>query len=416
MKGNRLIIGLFVVLGLVLVLYFTTTQGKKGIKYQWTETYAAKSDQPYGTLFIQKLLEKYRPGQKFIVRQKGILSEALDTASLKTKTDYVFIGQQIYLTAEDRNALLRFIDAGNDAFISTVVLPFELLDETGIVNCESNVFLSTNERNEANINLVQRQLSAPGGYKYKYRFGATDERYFWNTLSEDFACDSTGYSSLGFIEEEGTNFFRIDHGSGHLYIHTNPIVFTNYFLTDFNKVEYASSVFSYLKGETILWDELSRAEFVGDNNAPNISPVSYILRQDSLRYAWWLMLAAVLLYTLFTARRRQRIIPVLLEKTNSSREFVGMVAELHFQNANHHNIGRKKMKYFYHFVKSKYGLQAHSITENYLQRLESKSKVDMQHLKSIAAVFHHLEVRADFDEDRLATLHTLLEEFYRNCK
>lgn len=417
MKGNRLIIGLFVGLGLVLVVYFTITQTSKKDRFQWNESYEAKSDQPYGTLFIQKLLARFRPGQSFILHDGKPLREALDTALLKVKTDYVFIGQSIFLSDEDRSALLNFISAGNDAFISTTQLPFDLLDETNASLCESVVFLATNERLLANLNFTNTELKSAGGYDFKYRFGRDDRKYYWNTLSEDFDCDSLhAITSLGYVEEEGTNFFKIDHGEGHLYIHTNPIVFTNYFMIDLDKTEYASGVFSYLNGEAILWDEYSRSEFAPDNNAPEMSPVSYILRQESLRYAWWLMLGAVLLYVLFTAKRRQRVVPVMLAKSNTSLEFIGMVAELHYQNANHHNIGRKKMKYFFHFVKSKYGLQAHTITENYLQRLTVKSKVDMEHLRLIWSAFYHLESRADFDAAKLADLHQLLEEFYRNCK
>jgi len=267
------------------------------------------------------------------------------------------------------------------------------------------------------MNFINPALETAGGYSYQYRFGPQDQKYYWNALGEDFDCDSLqALVPLGYIEQEGTNFFRIAHGDGHLYIHTNPIVFTNYFLTDANKADYASAVFSYLSGKTIIWDEFSRSEFADNNNAPEMSPVSYILQQESLRYAWWLMLIGVLMYAVFTAKRRQRIIPVLLEKGNSSLEFVGMVAELHFQNANHHNVGRKKMKYFFHFVKTKYGLQAHSITESYLHRLAGKSKIEMEHLQRIDSAFHYLETRADFDPDRLADLHQLLEEFYKNCK
>ncbi|HTF21818.1 MAG TPA: hypothetical protein VK658_27250 [Chryseolinea sp.] len=417
MKGNRLAIALFLGLGFLLVFYFTKTQSNKGRKYKWDETYEAKSDQPYGTLFIQKLLARFRPGQTFTFHDDRPLRDVLDTAVLKVKTDYVFIGREIYLSEDDKYALLTFISAGNNAFISTVHMPFDLIDETEAALCESEVFLRENEQQIAKMNFINVALKTSEGYSYRYRFGPEDQKYYWNALMEDFQCDTLqALTPLGYIEQAGANFFRIAHGDGHLYIHTNPIVFTNYFLTDLDKTDYASGVFSYLNGKAILWDEFSRSEFAGGNNAPEMSPVSYILQQESLRYAWWLMLIGVLMYVLFTAKRRQGIIPVLLEKENSSREFVGMVAELHFQNANHHNIGRKKMKYFFHFVKTKYGLQAHSTTESYLLRLAGKSKIDMEHLQLIASAFHHLESRADFEPDQLTGLHQLLDEFYKNCK
>ena len=417
MKSRKLIVILFVVLGVVLVVYFATTQTDNSLKYQWNESYEVESDQPYGTKFIQKLLERHRPGRTFTLHDNKPLRDALDTAVLKVKTDYIFIGNEIHLSDMDRASLLDYVSRGNDAFIATTSLPFDVLDDTNANLCENVIFLSMNEQMLANLNFVDEELRSPKGYEYRYRFGRDDRKYYWSSLSEEFVCDSVKvFTSLGVIEQSGTNFFRIDHGEGHLYLHTNPIVFTNYFMTDREKTEYASNVFSHLTGDGILWDEYSRSQFAPENNAPPMSPVSYILRQESLRYAWWLMLFAVVLYTLFTAKRRQRIVPVVLAKNNASLEFLGMVSALHLQNGNHHNMGRKKMKYFFHFVKSKYGMQAHTLSESFVQRLAAKSKVDVGHLKLIWDAFYHLESRADFDEEQLANLHGLLEEFYRNCK
>ena len=416
-KDNHLVVKLlFLGLAILLILYFTFNN-ENGKRYQWSETYKTTSDQPYGTLFIQKLLARYRPGQKFTLNDKKPLHQILDSTQIKSKTDYILIGQDIFLDEPDKTALLSFISSGNDAFISTVHLPLDIIDPIYISECGKEIFLVTNEMLDPTLNFNNVILKTKTGYNYRYRFGKNDHAYFWNTLNPEVFCDSTmSLVPLGYINPDQINFFRLSYGKGNLYIHTNPLVFTNYFLTNADKAEYASNVFSYLDGENIIWDEFSKLQFTQGNNAPDISPVSYILQQDSLRYAWWLMLASALLYAVFTAKRKQRIIPVLEEKKNTSLEFVNMISALHFQNGNPHDMARKKMKYFFYYIRAKYGIHTQNLSEGALKRLAEKSKMELHHLEMIVHEFNHIERNSNYGSPRLVLLYHALDKFYKHAK
>src|SRR6185295_18393199 len=222
--------------------------------------------------------------------------------------------------------------SGNDAFIAAVDLPFGVLSSVFVDECNREIVLDERDTLSATFNFYNKTLKTEKGYTFAYRFGKVDFPYYWNVLNHEVLCDTAKLLvPIGYAYPNKVNFFRIPYGKGNLYIHTNPLVFTNYFLVKPDKVEYASSVFSHLHGESIIWDEFSKSELT-PNNAPKVNPMSYILQQDSLRYAWWLMLFAALLYTLFTAKRKQQVIPVLEGKTNTSLEFVNTIAALHFQN------------------------------------------------------------------------------------
>lgn len=403
-------------LAILLVIYFMYNRQHE-IRYQWSETYKSTSDQPYGTLFIQKLLSTYRPGVTFILNDQKPLHQILDSSGRKSDTDYIFIGQNIFLDDADKKALLNFIYSGNNAFISTVNLPFDLVDPIFVPECESEIFLETNDTLSITQNFYNTHLKRAQGYRYTYRFGKTDLPYFWNTLNKEVFCDSTStITPLGFIYPNKVNFFKLSYGKGQLYIHTNPLVFTNYFLTESDKAEYASGVFSHLTGDSIIWDEFSKAEFVPKNNAPQVNPISYILEYDSLRYAWWLMLGGALLYTVFTAKRKQRIIPVLEPKSNTSLEFINMISSLHIENGNPHDIARKKVKYFNYFIKSKYGIHSQDLNETNLKRLSAKSKVSLPDLQLVANEADSVQRQPYYDETRLIELYKALETFYKNCK
>jgi len=414
-RNSKILIASFAGLAVVLIAYFSFNQ--EGKKFQWAETYKASSDQPYGTLFIQQLLARHRSGNKFILNDGKSLQELLDTARIRSNTDYVFIGREIYLSREDVGALLKFISYGNNALISTVNLPFDILNSVNEEECEAELYLETNEVKSAVMQFYDEELNRPGAYGFRYRFAGKDQPYYWNTINPEFFCDSARQvTRLGYIHPGNVNFIRFSYGKGSLYVHTNPLAFTNYFLTDSINAAYASGVFSYLPNDSLIWDEFSRAKFTGDNNAPEMSPISYILQQDSLRYAWWLMLASVGLYVFFAARRKQRVIPVLEEKSNTSLEFIKMISALHFQSGNNHSIARKKMKYFFHFIRSKYGLRTQELTPSYVALLSEKSKIEQAQIDVLAGEFHHLNYRADYGSDQLVQLHEALYTFYKNCK
>jgi len=416
-KRRITIIVLFGVLGIVLVLYFIFNSEKR---YNWYESYNTSSDQPYGTLFIKKLLEDYRPEGKLILNKKKSLKHLLDSTAPARNTDYIFIGQSLYVDEGDIQALLGFIAEGNDAFIASLEIPATLVYRMySIDECDAPITFEPHEARKIALNFFHDSLQTDQGYQYAYRYGAEDYTYHWNAINEGTFCDSTtSITPLGYHGPHRVNFIKIAHGNGNLYLHSNPIVFTNYFLTDAARLDYVSGVFSHLKGRHIIWDEYSKVPFLGNKNAYD-SPLYYILQQPSLKYAWWLMLLTVLLYVLFVSKRTQRVIPVLEPKTNTSLEFVRLVSSLHFQNGSHLDMAKKKMKYFLYFIRSKYGIHEQTFSEESIARLAEKSKVNLMDVKSIFNQYDIIDRNAhhnNIDAGRLAGLYYAIENFYKHCK
>lgn len=405
---------LFAALGVLLLLYFIFSS--EGKRYQWYESYNVNSDQPYGILFMRKLLESYRPGSDFIFNDKKPLKELLGKDEPRRDTDYIFIGQSVYLNDEDAYALLNFIYEGNDALIASLDPPASIIDRIYTKECIEPVSYTENEAESVTLNFYHATLQTKKGYKYSYRYGSNDESYFWKSLSPRVFCDSAvSITPLGYQEPDLINFFRLPYGKGNLYLHSNPLVFTNYFLTRPEKVNYATGVFSHLKGQHIIWDEYSKIPFLSNNNVYD-SPLYYILQQPSLKYAWWLLLVGVILYVSFAAKRTQRVIPVLEKKTNTSLEYVNLISSLHYQNGNHLDMARKKMKYFLYFIRSKYGIHAQNFKEEHIKKLSEKSKVKVAEVQTIFDQYNTIE-RAFYDVDtKLSDLYYAIENFYRQCK
>lgn len=77
-----------------------------------------------------------------------------------------------------------------------------------------------------------------------------------------------------------------------------------------------------------------------------MSPFRYFLSQSPLRWALYLSMVSILLFMIFTARRKQRAIPVIREPENKSLEFAELIGTLYYQKKDHADLVRKKYLYF----------------------------------------------------------------------
>lgn len=414
-RRQKLLIA-FSVLGTLIFLYFLLVRNER--RYQWFESYRADSDQPYGALFISRMLESYRPGNSFKVNDRP-LNHLLSEIQEPANTDYVFIGQNIFLDAKSTAALVKFMESGGDVFIASLTPPNGILNAIYFRECDDSIRYEQNYTASIRLNFFHDSLSIKNGFEYAFRYETEDRSYPWSHIDENVFCDSTrSIVPIGYHQEDyHVNYIKIPAGKGNLYLHTNPLVFTNYFLIQPEKVLYASSVFSHLDGKDIVWDEFSKMPFFGNGNAYN-SPLYYIMQQPGLKYAWWLLLLTAGLYIIFAAKRRQRIIPVLEPKTNTSLEFVNLIARLHYKNGNHVDMARKKMKYFLYFVRSRYGMHAETFGDEQIRRLAEKSKVRVGDVQIIFSQYHLIEerFRHSIEAGRLVDLYDAIENFYKQCK
>lgn len=416
MNNTRvIIIAAVVTVGLVVgILYFMSTSNKT---FSWWESYDPASDDPYGTMFIRKMLESYRDEGTFTINEKTVLRKILP--GTPNGTDLVFIGHSTFLDSADVNAVVDFMTRGNDVFIASLDPPTAILKRMWFTDCPIEPFYSNWKEDFMKANFYHESLHSPEGYIFQYRFAGLDRPYAWRSIHRRVFCNETGtLVPLGYHAEDNVDFFKIPFGKGNLFIHANPLVFTNYFLAKKDKLLYANGVFSHLQGRNILWDESSKLPFSeGDQNDFN-SPLYFIMEQPALRYAWWMILVTVVVFVIFAAKRKQRIIPVLEPKSNTSLEFVNLIAALHFQNEDHLDMARKKMKYFLYFIRSRYGIQTSVFTAAHVPILAERSKVNIADINilhdrwNVIEHFGHHQI----EEERLIHLYTSIDHFYRNCK
>src|SRR5690606_38867891 len=111
------------------------------------------------------------------------------------------------------------------------------------------------------------------------------------------------------------------------------------------------------------------------------SPMRFILSQPALRYAWWLFLAGLLLFVIFQAKRKQRIVPVVERPKNKSVEFVKSIGNLYLQECQIIDMMAKKEQYFQYRIRTELLLDNHVLDEHFEEKLSLKTGKSREHIR-----------------------------------
>jgi len=431
MRKTYLLI-LAALLALLGLFYWRGLIGQQ--RFDWRDSqvqsaYSETNDQPYGTQALHRLLDGYFPKGKLVDIRKD-LPKTLPLDSVR-QSSYVFVGEGLFLDSLSTAHLLAFVAAGNTALLSSKTIPFDLMFHLYYEECTDQEW--SDYENVAHPDPVRVSLTAPWferAVPLHYARQNEASSYAWNYIESAFFCDSLPQRPLGYLNDSLVNFAAFPHGKGRFLLHCTPIAFSNYHLLRTESRRYAEGVLAHLPQGDIYWDAYSRVpETVarrrnrgGERQLPTEHPLAYVLQQPPLAWAWYLTLALAAAYLLFRAKRRQRIIPVLGKKENSSYEFISTIANLHFREKNHRYLCVQTMRLFLAQVRERYNMVAQldhetlkpRLDAQFEQRLEQVSGVPIQQIRNIFAQYN-ATVQFEPDEDMMVRLHLAVEDFWKNA-
>jgi hypothetical protein len=423
-RSIRLIVGILIALVLLSLVFYSNQSRKR--RFNWQPVYKEASKEPYGTFVIAQLLSNYFPGKGFEVLKDSIHGRL---PAQSASGNYVFIGEALFMDSLDVQTLLKFVENGNTAFISSRTIPHDLMFYVYYEECNENYWddYAGLEDSTVRLNLDHPNLQAVQHYSFIYKFRNKIRTYNWSHIERDYFCaEEFSLQALGSLNDSLIHFAQVRYGKGTFYLHTVPLAFTNIAMLDSLHLPYANRVFSYLPPGKIYWDEYSKtSEAVGRrrNNAGNRAlseenSLQYVLSQPPLAWAWYLLLSLGLLFLLFRAKRRQRVIPVSVPNTNTSLEFVSTIGRLYFLQNSHKKLAMQKMKLFLNFVRERYHLRGSETEadEEFLTKLAAKSEVSRAFLERIWRQHRNLSKSTENSAEELIQFHYTLEEFYKKCK
>ncbi|HTR30067.1 MAG TPA: DUF4350 domain-containing protein [Puia sp.] len=354
---------------------------------------------PYGTKVAFEGLGSLFPDATVSYFNKS--TEKLPTGDGKTAS--IIIVKAIDPSPAEINSMLDFVGQGNHMFISARWFGDSLLHALGVKASFNFMTLSMDS-----LQLNLRQPGTGDSLSFAYPGDSYDG---WID-----SCNLRYTTILGWDRHGRPDFVRFSYkGGGTIYLHFAPLAFSNFFLLHKNNISYYQSALSYLPGDlqSILWDEYYVYGSRGSRGGGVFSSLAYLLSQKSLAWAFWLMLALILLVYLFESKRRQRPIPVITPLKNTSLEFVLTIGRLYFQRRDNHNLATKMVIHFQDLVRTRYNLNATALDEDLVTRIAHRTGYQHEVLSRLIGYMRVLPSKAYVPDEELMDFHRQLEAFYK---
>ncbi len=425
-KRPFIIFGIAALLILTIFIVFRSNSSR----YSWDENYEEANKSPYGTFVVYNLLKDYFSDHDLKDISKSI-AEDLEIPNSDQVSNFVFIGEGLYLDTSDVNQLLAFVEKGNTAFISSKSIPYDLMYYIYSQDCNGhywNDYYSVKDT-LVDLNLLHNNLRDQYGFEYEFIYRDKPHNYYWQYIDSVYFCEAEhSFVELGNINDNYINFVKKNYGEGMFYLHTTPIAFSNIQLLKKQGLNYANKVFSHLNNGPIYWDKYSRvqedisrrrnqtAAFSQNSRLSHEGPLSYLLKQPSLAWAWYLTLSVGLLYLLFRAKRKQRIIPVMNVNSNTSLEFISTIGRLYFLQNDHKKLCLQKMRLFLSYVRERYNIPTKNIDETFVQNLSLRSEVPEKVIGKIVKMHENIKKSGFISEKTMIDFHHVMDTFYKNRK
>lgn len=179
--------------------------------------------------------------------------------------------------------------------------------------------------------------------------------------------------------------FRQAIGRGSVTLASTPLLFTNYGMLDGDNSDYIFRLLNEMKDMPVVRSE---AYTIVGREAQ--TPLRFFLSQPPLRWGIYLSLMVILLFMIFTARRRQRVIPVMGKPVNRSVEFAELIATLYFRKKDYADLVRKKFIYFSETLRRTVQVDVENEDDDrtLAQRIALKTGMDEEKIKKLIEDIH----------------------------
>lgn len=375
---------------LVLFVLFCLLQVNLPKKFVWSPTFSHVDKQPFGSFVFDSVLTQSLPNGYHVTKKTFF---QLDQEHAKEKISVLMVVDQQNLKQLDVKYLCNIARRGGKVMVvasssfddgrnaDTVVV--DELERTFKVRIEDGLYFSLrgilsglkahdNDMYDTIYWNNRETMYAAQSYRMFYNMvGGTlfvDSvpkvkrlAYTLSTAGYDYKHDSLyvgDFTRFDTIVDEKERIERIDtfaikkvptavsvpYGKGEVIFVSSPLLFTNYGMLEGNTSVYIFRLMSYLADLPVYRTEAyvkTDAMLVAEQ-----SPFREFIKRPPLRWALYLALLGVVLFMIFTARRRQRVIPIMSKPANRSLEFIQLIGTLYYQRKDHVDLVRKKFKLF----------------------------------------------------------------------
>lgn len=400
--GRTLKMYLAAVLGVVILLVFIDMSRTKPT--DWTPSYLLDYKKPLDLYVFNHEVDKIIPKERL---KRVTVTPFEYLRENRGRVNFLIITPNVYNQVD--STLLNAVSEGSTLWISGENFIKPLTDTLKLEYTDVDPNFSLKGLDSLKMTLSMKN------WKNNY--------YYLHPVFNTYAfvkMDSSITTILGKTETPdevaSPNFIRIRFGKGSIYLHNQPEVFSNVaMLSENSSADYLAHILSYIPTDKpLVWFVKDQTTDPGE--PVNESALSVLFRYPALRMSWLLFIYGMLLYLLFNAKRRQRVVPVIKPLRNTTVEFVQTIGNLYFQEGHTPSIVEKKIIYFLDRVRYRYYLDTSKLDDSFAEKLQSKSGKDRALIDSILHFINEFEKKRFAIQVDFVKLNHLIEEFWKDDK
>lgn len=398
-KFHKITLGIL----LLLVIGLTYLEANAPQPLNWFPSYAKQDKIPLGSYVLYKT---WKPELSKQLHEINIppfkyLNESI-TDSLQNST-YFFLNNTISFDKSELHTMLDWVAKGNDLFIASHTFSQELLDTLQLKTQPYPLQIDTDLEYEpktevalVNPNLTKDTFSIP------HEFQA-----FYFSKIDTVKSTVLGKIQLSRAKKKNTaNFIKTSFGDGTIYMHTTPEAFSNYFILQQQNYKYIEHALAYIQPKNkVLWDNYYKTGKAAPQN------LLYVLMNNkALRWAYYFILIAGVLFIYFEGKRKQRAIPVVTPPKNQSYAYTQTIAELYLEKKEITHLTQKKIQHFMEYIQQHYRLNSTKKDEEFFTLLAEKSGNKLETVKKLFQQIEKSQIKAG-DSEVFMNLNTAIYQF-----
>lgn len=368
---------IFVLLIAVMLVVAVLIELSVPKRFSWKPSFDHASGEPFGSMLFDSLAAKSM-GNGYSVKHVTFYQLAKGRAVAPMSVMDVCCENYYEMPKLEMKSLLSFVARGNKVLLGSNSFSEDLLDTLQLLMNDGYFFPSTFNSNAMsglvrNYDTLQWGKDPVYGTRYyrvydgivdaSFRLGRDtvylakdDEMVVCESEGADDSCKveyadtviketSKEWKVMAWLLNDGEKLpvvVKRRWGRGEIVMCSTPLLLTNYGVMDGGNVSYVYRVLNSISGNPVV-------RLVSEEPEESVaaqSPMRFFLANPPLRWATYIALTTLLLFIIFTARRRQRAIPVVRKPVNHQLEFTKLIGTLYYQEGIHGDLVRKKYTFF----------------------------------------------------------------------
>lgn len=416
MKGStRFVLAIGVFLVLVFILQMNMPR-----QFRWSKSFHHSDDQPFGCELFDRMLTASLPNG-YEVSNRTFATLAADTlahgrsylviADYLEDFDSLTITKMLYLVGHGSKVMLCAMDWNKPLTDSlelntsynwfsvsqfrqatdTVALCYRhpSADTLQVLSVPEMLTCRLVDRPMTHITDSTMRTTEDGDTIVDYEWGRVydEPRYQRDTLlTLESVVDKVSFDDEGLQEQtsvaDNAVMVHFSIGQGDLYVCSLPLLFTNYGMLEGYDGFIFSSLHLLADRPVVRLESYMQTSAMWSNES---SPTRHFLKFPPLKWALRLTMLAILLFMVFTARRRERVTPVYEAPRNRQLEFIQLIGTLYHQRHDNADLVRKKYRYFAEDIRRQTGIDItdDSDDEHTIRLLADKAGMEAAEVKAV---------------------------------